>query len=174
MTERIEYLTFFVRGEEYAIALRRVREVLTYDAITRIPHTPPAIRGVTNVRGAVVPVIDLAVKFHGNPTVADTRTCVVLVETIIDGSPTLLGLITEAIGQVLALTNDEVLPAPSFGVPIRSEFLAGIGRVGKKFALLLEIDRLLALDELLSAQLAEPIHAADEVLHKSTGIHGDA
>jgi purine-binding chemotaxis protein CheW len=164
MSERTEYLTFFVRGEEYAIGLRRVREVITFDAITRIPHMPPAIRGVTNVRGQVVPVIDLAIKFHGCTTVPDTRTCVVLVESIIDGTPTLLGLITESIGQVLALDEGEVLPPPSFGVPIRPEFLAGMGRLGKTFALLLDIDRLLALDELLSAQLAEPSHVADAVL----------
>ena len=163
MSERTEYLTFFVRGEEYAIGLRRVREVITFETITRIPHMPPAIRGVTNVRGQVVPVIDLGIKFHGSQTVHDARRCVVLVETVIDGAPTLLGLMTEAIGQVLPLTEDDVLPPPSFGVPIRTEFVAGMGRVAKKFALLLELDRLLAVDELLSARLAEPVNAADEV-----------
>lgn len=163
MSERTEYLTFFVRGEEYAIGLRRVREVITFDAITRIPHMPPAVRGVTNVRGQVVPVLDLAIKFHGQPTVPDSRTCIVLVESVVDGAPTTLGLITETVGQVLALAEGEVLPPPSFGTPIRTEFLAGMGRAGKKFALFLEIDRLLEVDELLSARLAEPNHVADEV-----------
>lgn len=162
MSDRTEYLTFFVRGEEYAIGLRRVREVIAFDEITRIPHMPPAIRGVTNVRGQVVPVIDLAIKLHGSETIPDSRTCVVLVETIVDGAPTCLGLITETVGQVLALTAEDVMPPPSFGVPIRTEFLAGMGRSGKRFALLLEIDRLLAFEELLSERLAEPINA-DEV-----------
>jgi purine-binding chemotaxis protein CheW len=154
--ERLEYLTFFVQHEEYAVGLRRVREVIPFDAITRIPHMPPALRGVTNLRGQVVPVLDLSVKFHGTETAADGRTCIVLVESVIDGAPTVLGLITEAVGQVLALTEAEVVPPPSFGAPIRTEFLAGMGRVGKKFALLLDIDRLLCSDELLSATLAEP------------------
>jgi purine-binding chemotaxis protein CheW len=155
--DRNEYLTFFVRGEEYAVRLRRVREVIPIDTITRIPHMPPALRGVTNLRGQVVPVLDLAIKFHGSETTVDARTCIVLVESVIDGVPTLLGLMTEAVGQVLALTDADVVPAPNFGAPIRTEFLSGMGRVGKKFALLLEIDRLLVIDELLSAQLAEPI-----------------
>ena len=154
-SERTEYLTFFVRGAEYAVRLPRVREVVAFDTITRIPRLPPALRGVTNLRGQVVPVLDLASKFHGNETVVDTRTCVVIVETVIDGVLTTLGLITDAVGQVLALTESDVLPPPSFGAPIRTEFLAGMGRVGRQFALLLEIDHLLSRDELLSARLAE-------------------
>ncbi len=154
-SERTEYLTFFVRGAEYAIRLPRVREVVAFDTITRIPHLPPALRGVTNLRGQVVPVLDLASKFHGNETVVDTRTCVVIVETVIDGVLTTLGLITDAVGQVLALTDADVTPPPSFGAPIRTEFLAGMGRVGRQFALLLQIDHLLSRDELLSARLAE-------------------
>jgi purine-binding chemotaxis protein CheW len=159
--EQVEYLTFFVHKEEYGISLRRVREVIPFDTLTRVPHMPPAVLGVTNLRGQVVPVLDLSVKFHGTETTVDSRTCIVLVEACIDGSPMVLGLLTEAVGQVIALTTSDVSPPPTFGTPVRMEFLAGMGRVGKKFALLLEIDRLLALDELLSAQTAAPI---DEVV----------
>jgi purine-binding chemotaxis protein CheW len=155
--ERTEYLTFFVRAEEYAVGLRRVREVIPLDAITRIPHMPPALRGVTNLRGQVVPVLDLSIKFHGVETKDDARTCIVLVECVIEGAPTVLGLLTEAVGQVLAVTDADIVQPTTFGTPIRPEFLAGMGRVGKKFALLLDIDRLLALDELLSARIAEPV-----------------
>jgi len=158
---RCEYLTFYVRGEEYAVGLRRVREVIAFDKITRIPDMPPALRGVTSLRGEVVPVLDLATKFHGLETAVDARTCIVLVETVVDSQPRVLGLITEAVGQVLALTEADVVPPPSFGAPIRTELLAGRGRVGTKFALLLDIDRLLTLDELLSAQLAEPLAVTD-------------
>ncbi|HEX5057915.1 MAG TPA: chemotaxis protein CheW [Kofleriaceae bacterium] len=163
MAERCEYLTFFVRGEEYAVGLRRVREVIAFNKITRIPHMPPALRGVTGFRGEVVPVLDLAIKFHGIETAVDPKLCasLMLVETVIDGRPRVLGLITEAVGQVLALTDADVVPPPSFGAPIRTEFLAGRGRVGTKFALLLDIDRLLTFDELLSAQLAEPLAVTD-------------
>jgi purine-binding chemotaxis protein CheW len=153
---KVEFLTFFVRGEEYAVALRRVREVIPCDVITRVPQMPPALRGVTNLRGQVVPVVDLAIKFHGAETVIDKRTCIVLVETTLDGASAAVGVMTEEIGQVLALSTDDVLPPPSFGAPIRAEFLDGMGRVGRKFALLLRIDRLLTSGELLSRDLAEP------------------
>jgi purine-binding chemotaxis protein CheW len=157
---RVEYLTFFIEGEEYAISLRRVREVIPYDTITRVPQMPPALRGVTNLRGQVVPVVDLATKFHGVETPIDRRTCIVLVETVLDGAPSTLGLMTERIGQVLALTRADVVPPPSFGAPIRTEFLAGMGRVGSKFALLLDTDRLLTTAELLSVELGAATPAA--------------
>jgi purine-binding chemotaxis protein CheW len=156
---RHEFLTFFVQGEEYAVPLRRVREVIPYDTVTRVPQLPPAIRGVTNLRGSVVPVIDLAIKLLGIETPVDRRTCIVLVELAGEGDArTPMGLMTEAVGQVLALAPADVVPPPSFGAPVRTEFLQGMGRLGKKFALLLEIDRLLRADELLSTlpAVAEP------------------
>lgn len=148
---RAEYLTFFIQGEEYAVGLRRVREVIPYDTITRVPQMPPALRGITNVRGQVVPVLDLSIKFHGDSTPIDRRTCIVLVEAMHDGAPAVIGLMTEAVGQVLALSAGEITPPPSFGTPVRSDVLTGMGRVGKKFALLLDIDRLLDGSELLPA-----------------------
>ena len=157
---RLEFLTFFVQGEEYAVPLRRVREVIPYDTVTRVPQLPRAIRGVTNLRGAVVPVIDLAIKLLGVETPVDKRTCIVLVELSGEGGVrTAMGLMTEAVGQVLALAPADVMPPPSFGAPVRTEFLHGMGRLGKKFALLLEIDRLLRADELLATlpDAAEPV-----------------
>jgi len=168
---RHEFLTFFVQGEEYAVPLRRVREVIPYDAVTRVPQLPPAIRGVTNLRGSVVPVVDLAIKLLGVETPVDKRTCIVLVELSGEGGvSTAMGLMTEAVGQVLALAPADVVPPPSFGAPVRTEFLHGMGRLGKKFALLLEIDRLLRADELLSSlpAAAEPAAepAADAVVEE--------
>jgi purine-binding chemotaxis protein CheW len=153
---RTEYLTFFIQGEEYAVGLRRVREVIPYDTVTRVPQMPPALRGVTNVRGQVVPVLDLSTKFHGADTPIDKRTCIVLVEAVYESAPTVVGLMTEAVGQVLALSADEIAPPPSFGAPVKTELLAGMGRVGKKFALLLDIDRLLD-----GSELVEPETPAD-------------
>ena len=164
---RYEFLTFFVQGEEYAVPLRRVREVIPYDTVTRVPQLPPAIRGVTNLRGSVVPVVDLAIKLLGVETPVDKRTCIVLVELSGEGGvSTAMGLMTEAVGQVLALAPADVVPPPSFGAPVRTEFLHGMGRLGKKFALLLEIDRLLRADELLSTlpAAAEPAAEPAEVV----------
>jgi purine-binding chemotaxis protein CheW len=156
-----EFLTFFVRGEEYAIELTQVREVIPVDVITRVPQLPPAIVGVTNLRGAVVPVLDLSIKLFGEATAIDRRTCIVLVEVDDAGAPA-IGIMTEAVGQVLALAAGDIAPAPSFGTPIRLEFLRGMGKVGKKFALLLDITRLLTVDELRSPELASaPASEAD-------------
>lgn len=149
-----EYLTFFVRGEEYALALTGVREVIQVDVITRVPQLPPAIVGVTNLRGAVVPVLDLSMKLFGIATEIDPRTCIVLVEIAAEVGTSAIGIMTEAVGQVLALGEGDISPPPSFGAPIRLEFLRGMGRVGKKFALLLEVARLLTLEELRSPELA--------------------
>ena len=159
-----EYLTFFVQGEEYAVALRRVSEVMRYDTITRVPQMPPAVRGVTNLRGQIVPVVDLMLKFHGAETPVDRRTCIVLVESVLGTTPTLLGLMTERVGQVLALAADQLSPPPTFGTPIRTEYLAAMAHVGKKFAMVLDIDRLLDAAELLSADLvaADPIELQSE------------
>jgi purine-binding chemotaxis protein CheW len=148
-----EYLTFFVQGEEYALGLTRVREVIPFDTITRVPQLPTAIVGVTNLRGAVVPVLDLSLKLCNSPTPVDRRTCIVLVEVGEAAGTATIGIMTEAVGQVLALSRDEISPPPSFGTPIRIEFLLGMGQVGKKFALLLDVDRLLTMEELRSAEL---------------------
>lgn len=151
--EVAEYLTFFVQGEEYALGLTRVREVIPFDTITRVPQLPAAIIGVTNLRGAVVPVLDMSMKLCGTPTPVDRRTCIVLVEVGEASGTATIGIMTEAVGQVLALGKDDIVPPPSFGAPIRIEFLLGMGQVGKKFALLLDVDRLLTMDELRSADL---------------------
>jgi purine-binding chemotaxis protein CheW len=144
-----EYLTFFIAGEEYAVSLEFVREVIPYDTVTRVPGMPDTVRGVTNLRGSVVPVVDLALKFRLPEVPITARTCIVLVETTLDGAPVLMGLMTEQVGQVLGLAPGELLPAPSFGAPVRTDFLLGMAPLGKKFALVLDIRRVLSPKELL-------------------------
>lgn len=148
-SELSEFLTFFVEREEYAVPLRRVREVIPYDTVTRVPQLPAAVRGVTNLRGTVVPVVDVARLLLGADTPVDKRTCIVLVELALEGVPATLGLMTEAVGQVLALADAEIAPPPAFGAPVKIDYLRGMGRVGKKFALLLDLDVMLSARELL-------------------------
>jgi purine-binding chemotaxis protein CheW len=157
-TRRIadEYLTFFIAGEEYGVTLKRVREVIRYETVTRVPGVPALIRGVTNLRGSVVPVIDLAIKFRLPEIPITSRACIVLVELGVAGTSALMGLITEEVGQVLGLAEGELLPAPSFGTPIRSEFISGMAPVGKKFAVMLDIERLLSPSELLDVASSSP------------------
>ena len=153
----VEYLTFFIAGVEYAVSLEHVREVIPYDSVTRVPGMPEAVRGVTNLRGAVVPVVDLAIEFRLAPIEITSHTCIVLVEAKLGAVSILMGLLTEEVGQVLALSAEELLPPPSFGAPIRTEYLLGLAPIGKKFALVLDIQRALSEDELLRAhQSAAP------------------
>jgi purine-binding chemotaxis protein CheW len=146
-----EYLTFFIAEVEYAVSLDYVREVIPYDTVTRVPGMPDTVRGVTNLRGSVVPVIDLAIKFRLPAIEVTSRTCIVLVETDVGGTSILLGLLTEQVGQVLAVDRKELLPPPPFGTPVHTDYLVGMLQVGKKFALVLQIQRALSQDELLAA-----------------------
>jgi purine-binding chemotaxis protein CheW len=168
-----EYLTFFIAGEEYAVSLEFVREVIPYDTVTRVPGMPDAVRGVTNLRGSVVPVVDLAVQFRLREIPVGARTCIVLVETLSEGRPLSMGLITEEVGQVLALKAGELLPPPSFGAPVRSEFLLGMAQLGKKFALVLDVERVLSPAELLRG-MSPAAPAAPEPLAAAAAADGGA
>lgn len=181
LTGGTEYLTFFIAGEEYAVSLEFVREVIPYDTVTRVPGMPETVRGVTNLRGNVVPVIDLAIKFRLPQVPVTSRTCIVLVETTIEDNVALMGLMTERVGQVLALGPGELLDPPLFGTPIRPDCLLGMAQVGKKFALVIDILRLLSPNELLahetSAALADeigadPAAAANQDPKLSSAPHG--
>lgn len=145
-----EYLTFFIAEVEYAVSLDYVREVIPYDTVTRVPGMPDTVRGVTNLRGSVVPVIDLAIKFRLPAIEVTSRTCIVLVETDLGGTHVQLGLLTEQVGQVLAVDRKELLPTPPFGTPVHTDYLEGMLQVGKKFALVLQIERALSQEEILA------------------------
>jgi purine-binding chemotaxis protein CheW len=150
LSEQSQYLGFHIAGEEYAIGILRVREILEYDIVTRVPTTPRSIRGVINLRGSVVPVVDLAVKLGLPESVVTKRSCVVVVES----ERTVMGLLADAVTQVFDLPATEIEPPPPFGTRIRVECLLGMGRAGKKFVLLLDIDRLLSTDDVVAAQTA--------------------
>jgi purine-binding chemotaxis protein CheW len=150
-SEQSQYLGFHIGGEEYAIGILRVREILEYDTVTKVPATPPSIRGVINLRGRVVPVVDLAVKLGLPESVVTKRSCVVVVEMVLEGERTVMGLLADAVSQVLDLPASEIEPPPPFGTRVRVECLLGMGRAGKRFVLLLDIDRLLSTDDVLVA-----------------------
>jgi purine-binding chemotaxis protein CheW len=162
-SEQSQYLGFHIAGEEYAIGILRVREILEYDTVTKVPTTPPSIRGVINLRGSVVPVVDLAVKLGLPESVVTKRSCVVVVEIALDGERTVMGLLADAVSQVIDLPAAEIEPPPPFGTRIRVECLLGMGRSGKKFVLLLDIDRLLSTDDVAAAQTATDSAVAAEV-----------
>lgn len=155
-----QFLSFHLAGEEYAIEIFRVREIIEYGVVTHVPMTPPWIRGVINLRGGVVPVLDLAVRF-GLPVAEVTpRTCIVIVEAALGGIETPMGIVADSVSQVMELRTGDIEPPPPFGARIRLEFLLGMARTDKKFALLLDIDRILSSDELLT--LAETTETGQE------------
>jgi purine-binding chemotaxis protein CheW len=150
-SEQSQYLGFHIAGEEYAIGILRVREILEYDTLTQVPTAPPSIRGVINLRGSVVPVVDLAVKLGLGPSAVTKRTCIVVVEVALEGERAVMGLLADSVSQVLDLPASEIEPPPALGTRVRVECLLGMGRAGKKFVLLLDIDRLLSMDDVAAA-----------------------
>lgn len=157
--DQTQYLAFHLSGEEYAIGILRVKEIIEYDTLTKVPGTPPFIRGVINLRGSVVPVVDLAVKFGLPESAITRRTCIVIVEVDLEGERTLIGVIADAVSQVMDLLPEDIEAPPAFGTRVRVDYLQGMGKIGKKFVLILDIDRVLSAHELMtvaSAQVAVP------------------
>lgn len=146
-----QYLTFVVAGEEYAIPILRVREILAYVALTRVPRAPEFIAGVMNLRGRVVPVVDLRMKLGLEPTAITAHTCIVIVEVENEQAATTLALLAEDVKDVIDLTDEEVEPPPAFGTRIDSSFLIGMADLGDRFALILDADRVLTTLELIAA-----------------------
>ena len=149
--DHTQYLTFHLAGEEYAVGILQVREIITYGTLTTVPHTPPSIRGVINLRGNVVPVVDLGVKFGLTASPVTDRTCIVIVEANINDSRTVMGVIADSVSQVISMSEDKILPAPAFGTRVRIDFLRGMGKSGDKFVLVLDIDKVLNADDLAPA-----------------------
>jgi purine-binding chemotaxis protein CheW len=144
-----QYLTFQLADEEYAISILKVKEILEYDTITTVPNTPKWICGVLNLRGSVVPVVDLAVKF-GRPASSITKlSCIVITEIVCDGEKITMGVLTDEVSQVVDLGPGDIEEPPPFGTRMKIDYLNGMGRSGKKFCLILNIDKVLSSDELL-------------------------
>jgi purine-binding chemotaxis protein CheW len=149
-----------IGGEEYAVSLLKVKEIIEYDTVTEIPKTPQWVRGVINLRGNVVPVIDLAVKFRLAPSVPGKLTCIVITEVQCEGEPTVMGVMADAVRQVIDLRPQEIEVPPSFGTRVKVDYLLGMARSGKKFCLLLDTEKVLSTDELL--ELSDAVPEVDE------------
>ena len=144
-----QYLTFMIGGEEYAINLLKVKEIIEYDTVTKVPKTPEWVRGVINLRGNVVPVVDLAVKFRQEPSQVSKLTCIVIAEVESEGESAVMGVMADAVRQVIDLKLEEIEPVPTFGTRVKVDYLLGMAHAGKKFCLLLDTDKVLSTDELL-------------------------
>ena len=146
--EANQYLTFALAGEMFAVGILNVKEIIEYGSLTEIPMMPAFIRGVINLRGAVVPVIDLAARFGGKASTVQRRTCIVIVEVQQDDAKHDIGIMVDAVSEVLEIPGSEIEPAPAFGAKIRADFIAGMGKVNSKFVIILDITRVLSVEEM--------------------------
>lgn len=150
-----QYLTFLLGEEMFAIGILVIKEIIEYHALTVVPMMPPSIRGVINLRGSVVPVIDLSARFARRPTAVTKRTCIVIVEVDSEGERQDIGVVVDAVNQVLDILPNEIEPAPAFGAKLRTDFIRGMGKVQGKFIVLLEVNHVLSLDEIGARALRE-------------------
>ena len=149
-----QYLTFMLGGETYAMGILTIKEIIEYGNLTEVPRLPSFIRGVINLRGAVVPVIDLSARFGKAATQVTRRTCIVIVEVAggddAQSETQVVGVMVDAVNAVLEITPNEIEPPPSFGAHIRADFMQGMGKVNGKFVIILNINHVLSVDEMAS------------------------
>lgn len=142
-----QYLTFVLGAETFAIGIMAIKEIIEYSSLTEVPMMPTYVRGVINLRGAVVPVLDLPVRFGKAASAVSKRTCIVIIEVVLGSERHTLGLVVDAVNAVLDIPTSEIEPPPAFGASIRTEFIRGMVKVNSKFVILLDVDHALAADE---------------------------
>lgn len=148
LEEQQQYLTFMLGGETFAIGILGIKEIIEYHGLTEVPMMPACIRGVINLRGAVVPVLDLAARFGKQSSEVTKKTCIVIVEVQSGEDRHDMGVVVDAVNAVLEIPASEIEPPPSFGAKIRSDFIAGMGKVAGKFVILLNVNAVLSTEEI--------------------------
>ncbi len=146
--ETVQCLTFRLAEEVYALDIGKVREVLDFTSATRVPRTPAFLRGVINLRGSVVPVVDLRLKFGMAATERTVNTCVIIAEVTVDGDATVLGCLADSVQEVMDLAPAEIAAPPKIGTKLRTEFIKGMGKRDDRFMIILDIDKVFSADEL--------------------------
>lgn len=159
--EEKQYLTFMLGGEMFSISILCIKEIIWYANLTEVPMMPACIRGVINLRGAVVPVMDLSNRFGKPSTPVIKSTCIVIVEvpTAVEGEHQNMGVVVDSVQAVLEIPTSEIEPAPSFGAKIRPDFIEGIAKVNGKFVILLNVNRVLSTEEI--SQMGQVAGAAE-------------
>jgi purine-binding chemotaxis protein CheW len=150
--ETTQYLTFKLEDEVFALDISKVREVLDFTTITKVPKTPEFMRGVINLRGSVVPVVDLRLKFGMSRTEKTVNTCIIITEVTVDNETTVLGALADSVQEVMDLEPDRIEPAPKIGTRLNTEFIRGMGKRDNTFVIILDIDRVFSTDELALVQ----------------------
>lgn len=146
--EPLQYLTFLADQAMYAVNTLSVREIIEYSQVTTVPMMPVFLRGVINLRGSVVPVVDLKARFGKGVTQLGSRTCIVILEAAKEGESQVLGVVVDAVSEVIEILDSDIKPAPAFGNPIRTDFIRGMTKVRGDFVTLLQIEQVLCVDEM--------------------------
>jgi len=146
--QRNQYLAFTLGNETFAMDIRLIKEIIQYGDITEVPLMPEFVRGVINLRGSVVPVLDLSLRFGKACTDITRHTCIVILEVQHGDDIVVLGAIVDQVNEVMEIGSSDIEPAPAFGSNLRSDFISGVGKVGGKFVILLDVNHVLSIDEL--------------------------
>ncbi|HJV65945.1 MAG TPA: chemotaxis protein CheW [Geomonas sp.] len=155
ITETTQYLTFRLEAELFALDINKVREVLDFTSITKVPQTPDYMRGVINLRGSVVPVVDLRLKFGMAIAEQTVNTCVIIVEVEMDGEKVVMGAMADAVQEVLDLEPDQVEAPPRIGTKLNTDFIKGMGKHADQFIIILDIDKVFSSDDKETAREME-------------------
>jgi purine-binding chemotaxis protein CheW len=159
MNEIKQYLTFKLENEVFALDVATVREVLDFTTVTRIPRTPDFMRGVINLRGSVVPVVDLRLAFGMSATQKTVNTCIIVVEIRFEGETAIMGALADSVEEVIDLEADQIQPTPRIGASIKTDFIRGMGKRDADFIMILDIDRVFSADQLAGLRSASPVAA---------------
>ena len=158
-----QYLTFLLGDEIFSLEISKVREVLDYTIITRVPRMPAYLQGVINLRGSVVPVADLRLKFGMPDADVTVSTCIIIVEAMVNDELVILGLLADSVQEVLELDQENIKPAPRIGTKLDTRFIKGMGRQNDRFNIILDIDRVFSSDEIdLVQELRETAEVASQ------------
>ncbi|MGO9147330.1 MAG: chemotaxis protein CheW [Desulfomonilia bacterium] len=164
INETRQYLSFKLDEEEFALDISKVREVLDFTKITKVPQTPAFMKGVINLRGAVVPVVDLNRKFGIKDTEKTVNTRIIIGEVSIEGDETVLGVLADSVHEVMELEPESIEPAPKIGTRLNTDFIKGMGKRDDEFVMILDIDKVFSAEELSFVnQTGQPTGSADMV-----------
>ena len=147
-----KYLTFSLAGEEYGIAILKVKEIIGMMSITSVPQTPEFVKGVINLRGKVIPVVDLRLKFGMEETEYTERTCIIVVEIVGQAGTVLMGIVVDSVSEVLNIIGEEIEDTPSFGTKLNTEYILGMAKMEGGVKILLDIDRVLSTEEIIALE----------------------
>ena len=161
--ETRQYLTFNLGEESFALDVAHVREILEFTAVTKVPRTPEFMRGVINLRGSVVPVVDMRVKFNLSLTEKTVNTCIIVVEVSLGGEEAILGALVDSVQEVFELEPDQIEPVSKIGTGLSTEFITGMGKRDDRFIIILDLDKVFSADELGFARTAAETGSSDSV-----------